>query len=62
MLELILTLQMDEELSAMPGEYDAALSKSLPFYMPRPCKGNPVSFELFIILFVLPAPACIFNH
>lgn len=53
---------MDGDLSATQGEYDAALSQSFPFYMPRPCKGNPVSFELFIILSVLPAPAYIFNH
>lgn len=62
MLELALTLRMDGDLSAAPGEYDAASSQSLSFYMPRPCKGNPVSFELFIVVPVLPAPAYIFNH
>lgn len=31
--------------------------QSRPFYVLRPCEENPVSFELFIILSVLPAPA-----
>jgi len=62
MPELVFTLWVDGDLSAAPGGCDAALSKSLPFYPPRPCEGNPVSIELFIILSVLPAPVYISSH